>query len=239
MSGVYVGNGSGIDQVTEIYYGFGLGNKPVVEGWAGTNLGNKRFWGRKKIYSTIYPNANRYTAGDIAKNNGTRTPVKKVYNGDAVAFLATNCAGSNYGGNWIGTFTIALTHDAAHITAPNSGGTNTTSHTINGITYWISLQITNGSWGGGTVLDNPLGLPVLENYFIVNVNSSPTDAKVEELIRLLKIYPYNSGGLGLIPNMISNVRPYGTVTTDGFSGFNGAVLSSNEAYYAFDGNNSD
>ena len=138
------------------------------------------------IFSNLYPDANVTEAGTISKNNGSRTPVTKPNEGDGVCFISKNGLGTGWGGNWIVTCCIALSRDAALLTAPNVGN-NVTSHVINGVTYWIGLQATNGSWGGGTQVENPLGLPIYDDLYICPVNASPSTARVAELIELLGI----------------------------------------------------
>lgn len=138
------------------------------------------------IYSLTYPNANVFDAGTISKNNGSRTPVTKPNEGDGVCFISLNGLGTSFGGNWIVTCCIALSSDEALLTAPSIGN-NVTSHVINGVTYWIGLQATNASWGGGTQVENSLGLPVYEDLYICEVNRSPTTERVAELIALLGI----------------------------------------------------
>ena len=140
----------------------------------------------KRIYSKFFVNAYVYSSGTVSKNNGSRTPVTKPNAGDSVCFISMNGLGTGYGGNWIVTCCIALSRDAALLTAPNIGN-NVTSHVINGVTYWIGLQATNASWGGGTQIENPLGLPVYQDLYICNVNASPTTARVAELIQILGI----------------------------------------------------
>lgn len=140
----------------------------------------------KRIYSKYFVNAYVYSSGTVSKNNGSRTPVTKPNDGDGVCFISKNGLGTGWGGNWIVTCCIALSRDAALLTAPNIGN-NVTSHVINGVTYWIGLQATNGSWGGGTQVENPLGLPIYDDLYICPVNASPSTARVAELIELLGI----------------------------------------------------
>lgn len=156
----------------------------------GGNANRTEHWsygeGINAIFSNLYPDANVTEAGTISKNNGSRTPVTKPNDGDGVCFISKNGLGTGWGGNWIVTCCIALSRDAALLTAPNTGN-NVTSHVINGVTYWIGLQGTNGSWGGGTQVENPLGLPIYDDLYICPVNASPTTARVTELIELLGI----------------------------------------------------
>lgn len=141
-----------------------------------------------EIYSVEYSKANvSVSSGSktITVNNGSRSPVIKG-KGDAVCFAVKNGMGPGYGGNWIITVSIGLSRETAEISAPGTGR-NTTAHTINGTTYYISLEGTNASWGGGTEVSSPIKVPILEDFFIVNPNASPTDAKVAEIIELFGI----------------------------------------------------
>lgn len=137
------------------------------------------------IYSTEYSKANVSGAKVISTNDGTRSPVTKGP-GDAVCFIVKNGGGTNYGGNWFVTVSIALTAKAANLTSPGTG-TNTTQHRYLGTDYFISVQMTNASWGGATEVSSPIKAPILENFFIVNPNQSPTDEKVAEIIELFGI----------------------------------------------------
>lgn len=184
--GVYVGEG----EVAEIYYGDTLGTKRVDEGWIGTILGNRRFWGIKKIYSALYPGGNVYYAQTISTNNGNRTPVTKVNNGDAVAFCVRNGQGSSSGGNWMTTVCIALTPEAALLTAPNIGA-GTGAYTINGITYYIGAQGTNASWGGASTISSPIGIPIFDDWFMFAPNQPMSEATLIEILERLQICPYN------------------------------------------------
>ena len=143
------------------------------------------------IHSTLYPNASVSKAGTVSENNGSRSPVTKVNNGDAVVFIVKNGLNSSYGGNWLVTVSIALTSEAARISAPGTGE-NTTQHVIDGVTYWIAYQTTNANYGHGTEVINPLGLPVLQDYYICDVNSSPTTARVAQIISDLDITTQSS-----------------------------------------------
>lgn len=140
----------------------------------------------KDIWSTIYPNAEVSTACTVETNNGQRSPVEKVNSGDAIVFIATNSLGSSYGGNWFSTVCIASTREAAILKAPTQGQ-GATEYTIGGEKYYLSYQSTNATWGGGTTFQNPLGLPVFENFFLCNPNGVPSQAKVEEIIDMLGI----------------------------------------------------
>ena len=137
------------------------------------------------IYSTEYSKANVSGAKIIAINNGMRSPVTKGA-GDAVCFIVKNGGGPNYGGNWYVTVSIALTAEAAEILAPG-GGRNTTMHRYIGTDYYISVQLSNANWGGATEASSPINVPILEDFFICNPNSSPTDEKVAEIIELFGI----------------------------------------------------
>ena len=137
------------------------------------------------IYSTEYSKANVSGAKVISTNNGTRKPVTKGP-GDAVCFISKNGAGSSSGGNWFVTVSIALTAEAAEILAPG-GGRNTTMHRYIGTDYYISVQLTNSMWGFATEVSSPIGVPILEDFFVVNPNQSPTDEKVAEIIELFGI----------------------------------------------------
>lgn len=137
------------------------------------------------IYSTEYSKANVSGAKIISTNNGTRKPVTKGP-GDAVCFISKNGAGPSAGGNWFVTVSIALTAEAAEILAPG-GGRNTTMHRYIGTDYYISVQLTNSMWGFATEVSSPIGVPILEDFFVVNPNQSPTDEKVAEIIELFGI----------------------------------------------------
>lgn len=161
------------------------------------------------IGSTLYPNANVSTAGTVSTNNGNRTPVTKVNDGDAVVFIVKNAEGTDYGGNWLATVSIALTSGAALISAPGTRS-ESRSYTVNGTTYYFSYQSTNNNWGtgavgsGATEIYNPLGLPVFNDWFMHSVNANFTQAKVEEIIQTLGIVPdytpSSSGGSVYIGN---------------------------------------
>lgn len=132
-----------------------------------------------EIYSTEFSKANVSGSQIITVNNGIRSPVTKGP-GDAVCFAVKNGAGSD---NWIVTVCIGLSFESAN-TGPIP---NTTPHTINGTTYYISVQLTNYRWGGGTEVSSPIRVPILQDLFIVDPNASPSDAKVAELIELFGI----------------------------------------------------
>lgn len=139
-----------------------------------------------EIYSTEFPRANVSGSKVITVNNGSRSPVTKVYNGDAVCFAVKNGMGTWYDGDWIITVSIGLSAQAAEIAAPGTGR-NTSPHTINGTTYYISVEGTNATLGGGTEVSSPIRIPILQDLFIVNPNTTPDDAKVAELIELFGI----------------------------------------------------
>ena len=140
----------------------------------------------KDVWSTIYPNAEVSTACTVETNNGNRTPVTKVNDGDAIVFIATNSRGSGEGGNWFSAVCVAKTREAALLSAPTTG-TGATKYTINGTDYYVSYQSTNAIWGGGTQFDNPLGLPVFQNFYLCAPNGTPTSEKVMEIIDMLGI----------------------------------------------------
>lgn len=167
------------------------------------------------IGSTLYPNANVSTVGTVSTNNGNRTPVTKVNDGDAVVFIVKNAEGTAYGGNWLATVSIALTSEAALISAPNIGS-GTRPYTVNGTTYYFGYQSTNKNWGtgavgsGATEIYNPLGLPVFNDWFMHSTNANFSQAKAEEIIQTLGIVtdytPSSSGGSVYIGNNSSS--PY-------------------------------
>lgn len=140
------------------------------------------------IYSTEYAKANVSVPSGtkvITVNNGNRSPVSKG-KGDAVCFAVKNAEGGSWGGNWMGTVSIALSAEAALLTAPNIGG-RTGHYTIDGITYYVGYQSSNARWGGATEVSSPINVPILEDFFICNPNQSPTDEKVAEIIELFGI----------------------------------------------------
>lgn len=210
----------------------------VTDGWLRYNGDNNlhKFWGLNKfkhIYSLIYPNANVYSAGAVSVNNGNRSPVTKTGNGDSVVFCVRNGSGSEYGGNWMDTVCIALTPEAALLTAPNIGS-GTVPYTIEGVTYYVSGQGSNASWGGATTISSPIGVPIFDDWFMWQPNYNMEQSVLIEILQRLKIYPYYR----VIPIMSSNTTPYGTVITDYFVGYDGSYRSTNEAYYVFNGNSS-
>ena len=216
----------------------------VTDGWLRYNVDNAlhKFWGiarSKQIWSVEYPNANIYSAGTVSTNNGERSPVTKVNSGDAVIFLVKNgLVDYSYGGNWFVTCCIALTASASALSDPTGvGGGPPVAYTINGITYYVSYNATNANWGHATTINNPLGLPVLENYYIAAVNNSPTASTIAELIDMFDIYPRGNDNTGKIPQMTSNTTPSGTVGGSYLLGRNGTYYDANSKYYAFDRDN--
>lgn len=146
-----------------------------------TNLGLK--WG-KTIYSTLYPNANVYDAGTVAQTNGTRSPITKRNDGDSVVFISKNA--TTWDNKWIYTCCIALTYDAAILDAPNEG-LNISTHVINGTTYYFSLHTGHPNYDGATEVTTPIGVPMFDELFICNPNTSPTTQRVTEIIQMLGI----------------------------------------------------
>lgn len=159
------------------------------------NITVKKKFRTTSIYSYLYPNANVYSAGTVSVNNGNRNPVTKANNGDAVVFCVRNGSGDEYGGNWLVTICIALSSEAALLTAPNISA-GTTPYTINGITYYVGGQGTNASWGGATTISSPIGVPIFDDWFMWRPNYSMSEATLIEILQRLQIYPYNSGGTG-------------------------------------------
>ena len=140
------------------------------------------------IYSTEYAKANVSVPSGtkvITVNNGKRSPVSKG-KGDAVCFAVKNAEGGSWGGNWMGTVSIALSAEAALLTAPNIGG-GTGHYTIDGITYYVGYQSSNASWGGATDISSPIGVPIFQDWFMHEVNGAFTQAKIEEIIDVLGI----------------------------------------------------
>lgn len=140
------------------------------------------------IYSTEYAKANVSVPSGtkvITVNNGNRSPVSKG-KGDAVCFAVKNAEGGSWGGNWMGTVSIALSAEAALLTAPNIGG-RTGHYTIDGITYYVGYQSSNARWGGATDISSPIGVPIFQDWYMHEVNGAFTQAKIEEIIDVLGI----------------------------------------------------
>lgn len=140
------------------------------------------------IYATEYAKANvsvRSGTQIITTNNGSRSPVTKG-KGDAVCFAVRNAEGSSWGGNWMGTVAIGLSEEAAKLYSPYTGA-GIGTYTIDGITYYVGYQSTNASWGGGTDISSPIGVPIFQDWFMHEVNGAFTQAKIEEIIDVLGI----------------------------------------------------
>lgn len=137
------------------------------------------------IYSTEYAKANVSGAKTITVNNGRRSPVTKGP-GDAVCFAVRNAEGSAWGGNWMGTVSIALSAESAKLYAPGMGS-GAGAYTIDGITYYAGYQSSNASWGGATEISSPINVPIFDDWFMHDVNGAFTQAKIEEIIDALGI----------------------------------------------------
>lgn len=137
------------------------------------------------IYSTEYAKANVSGAKTITVNNGRRSPVTKGP-GDAVCFAVRNAEGSAWGGNWMGTVSIALSAESAKLYAPGMGS-GAGAYTIDGITYYAGYQSSNASWGGATEISSPINVPIFDDWFMHDVNGAFTQAKIEEIIDVLGI----------------------------------------------------
>jgi hypothetical protein len=140
----------------------------------------------KTIYSAIYPNADVYDAGTVSVNNGNRSPVTKVNSGDSVVFCVRNGQGTAYGGNWMVTICIALTPEAARLTAPNTGD-GISTYTYNNTTYYLGGQSSNATWGGATEISSPIGVPIFDDWYVWPVNGSVSQAQFEEIMQRLDI----------------------------------------------------
>ncbi len=140
------------------------------------------------IKSSLYPNANVYRAGIISTNNGSRTPTSKYANGDAVAFCVRNGGGTGYGGNWMVTVCVALTEDAARLDATGTGS-SVANHTINGVTYYVSQQGSNSSYGGATEISSPIGLPIFDDWQVCSpaFNPAVNQQQLTDIIQTLDI----------------------------------------------------
>ena len=191
----YIGNSLNNPlKIKEIYVG-GSNNVPqkIIKGYVGDSNGIPQLiWSlsnNKKIYSSKYPNASIDEALTLAGNNGTRSPVYREHSGEAVAFISLNGMSAGWGGNWITTVCIALSQEEALLKEPSGqGGTNCHSYIINGVTYWVGLQASNGNYGGATqIVNNPENLPIFDDLYICEVNQSPTAQRVAELINILGI----------------------------------------------------
>ena len=142
---------------------------------------------RKIIRSILYSNANVSDAGVMSIMNGNRSPVEKVNNGDAVVFCVRNGQGTGYGGNWMVTVAIALSDEAAELTAPNTGNNDKVNYTINGVTYYAYWKGSNSRYGWATEISSPIGLPIFDDWNVVSANFVMSIEQMKDIIQTLDI----------------------------------------------------